>query len=425
MKRFLATLMVLVLAMGCMNFAFADADNYNLTLTANKDGDTLVVEVYNGNSFQVNNLTVEAEGNVWEIASIAAGETWNSETSEPGTPVQDFVPVGWYNGKLNDNPGYDNHCAVVADEEADWSKVVTAQSNGITVTASFEALGPRMMFVGNSQTYYFSSAPYFFRELAQMGGWNAQVAYSLFGGSTFAMIAGMTTMNVAAWPGADSVQPVESFQIVKNANDYYDFISFHALTDEPIRAVDGELTMFDDFMDAAKILDIQTRARGAKTLFMATWGYRNGYINDSTYLPDTNDPVGTIYEFDKDGDGVKESAMAKTMTRTEMEAALRNGYQQAADSVGADIVPVGEASEYVSANYPDLVMYYSDQKHPTNLHDYLTACVYYAKLFNESPVGLGIPPVFPATADPELGGEITEEDALIIQQVAAMIVLGE
>lgn len=397
--------------------AFANAaDDYNVNLAAHKDGDAVVVEITNNNDFVINDLTLTVGDEVTQIGSIAGGATWTTG-DEAGADYSDFVPAGYYNGALNTDPGYDGHCAVVEDEPEDWTKVLTADADGTAVTLEFQTLGARILFVGNSQTYFFSSAPYFFRELSQMGGYNAQVAYSLYGGSTLPMIAGMTTM-----AGRDS-QPVDTFQQAKNANDYYDVISYHALTDEPIRKdAEGNLTMFDDFMKATQILDLQTKARGAKMVFMSTWGYRYGYIMDSINLPLTDDPVGTMYEFDTDSDGTMDLELPKTLTRTEMELALRENYQKAADSVGAGIIPVGQASEYVSANFPELKMYYKDCKHPTNLHDYLTACVYYAAIYHDSPVGLGIPPVFDETN--EDAGIITEEDAAIIQKVASMVVLG-
>lgn len=406
MKHTAKILIAIMFTFVLVSSAFSSApENYNILIT--KQGDSIVIT--NCNNFTVTNLTLKAADKETIINSIPAKSSWKTGDN-PGRKYADFVPAGYYQGKANTNPGYDGHCAVVPDEPHDWTKTTTTEIDGVKISLAFETLGPRILFVGNSQTYFWSSAPYFFRELSQMGGYNAQVAYSLYGGSTLPMIAGMTTMD-----GKDS-QPVDTFQLAKNANEYYDIISYHALTDEPIRS-DGKgyLTMFNDFMNAAKILAIQTKARGARMVFMSTWGYRYGYIADSINLPDNDGPVGTEYEFD----GVK---LAKTMTRTQMELALRTNYRIAADSVGAGIIPVGEASEYVSAHFPELVMYYKDCKHPTNLHDYLTACVYYAAIFGDSPVGLGIPPVFdPNNPD---AGIITEEAAAIMQKVAAMVVLG-
>jgi len=82
-------------------------------------------------------------------------------------------------------------------------------------------------------------------------------------------------------------------------------------------------------------------------------------------------------------------------------------YEMHAAAVDATVAPVGRAWERALRD-PDIVLHQSDGSHPNEEGTYLAACVFYATLTGESPVGLG-------------GGglSISGETAAALQKVAA------
>ncbi len=55
------------------------------------------------------------------------------------------------------------------------------------------------------------------------------------------------------------------------------------------------------------------------------------------------------------------------------------------------LIPVGEVWRKVRAQRPALELYL-DEVHPNPAGTYLAACVFYAVIFNDDPVGLPYPP---------------------------------
>ena len=51
-------------------------------------------------------------------------------------------------------------------------------------------------------------------------------------------------------------------------------------------------------------------------------------------------------------------------------------------------VPVGNAFKYVEENHPEINLYMDDNKHPSPNATYLAACVFYAMITGENPIGL-------------------------------------
>jgi len=126
----------------------------------------------------------------------------------------------------------------------------------------------------------------------------------------------------------------------------------------------------------------------SRTLFFMTWGRQNGdQVNCASYPP--------------------------LCTYEGMQARLRESYIQMASDNTCEVAPVGAAWSYIRANNPALgnALYSPDGSHPSANGSYLAACVFYAMLFEKSPVGL--------TYDAGLNGA----DASYMQQVAAQVVL--
>ena len=70
------------------------------------------------------------------------------------------------------------------------------------------------------------------------------------------------------------------------------------------------------------------------------------------------------------------------------EMTVNRYYQQGGDTIGAAVAPAGRAWERALRD-PTLALHDTDGSHPNPRGAYLTACVLYATLTGESPVGLG------------------------------------
>lgn len=72
----------------------------------------------------------------------------------------------------------------------------------------------------------------------------------------------------------------------------------------------------------------------------------------------------------------------------EMQEEITSAYLQAAREIEARIAPVGPAWQRALSAFPELPLHTEDRSHPNLLGSYLTACIFYATLFAESPVAL-------------------------------------
>lgn len=71
-----------------------------------------------------------------------------------------------------------------------------------------------------------------------------------------------------------------------------------------------------------------------------------------------------------------------------MQDTLTAAYCENAYATNSYIAPVGEAWRSSLAENPNLTLHSSDQSHPSYEGSYLAACVFYAVLWNESPIGI-------------------------------------
>jgi len=72
----------------------------------------------------------------------------------------------------------------------------------------------------------------------------------------------------------------------------------------------------------------------------------------------------------------------------ETQVAITNAYLAIGEELGARIVPVGVAWQNFIRKHRHPVLHDKDQSHPTLAGSYLAACVFFAVLFDESPVGM-------------------------------------
>lgn len=137
----------------------------------------------------------------------------------------------------------------------------------------------------------------------------------------------------------------------------------------------------------AKILSdmVHDQSICTQIYFYMTWGRKNGYLSDTTYMPLTT--------FDG------------------MQRRLAESYCEMAVDNDGSVAPVGVAWKYVRDNYPEINLFTEDNSHPSPQGTYLAACVFYASIFKTSPEG----------ATFTYGLSI--EEANILQRVAAIVVL--
>jgi hypothetical protein len=72
----------------------------------------------------------------------------------------------------------------------------------------------------------------------------------------------------------------------------------------------------------------------------------------------------------------------------EMQEVITETYMRVAREIDAKLAPVGPAWRKALADTPGLSLHVEDRSHPSMMGTYLAACVFYATLFDETPVGL-------------------------------------
>jgi len=74
----------------------------------------------------------------------------------------------------------------------------------------------------------------------------------------------------------------------------------------------------------------------------------------------------------------------------ESQQAITDTYLKIGEELGATVVPAGLAWQRFRSQYDQPSLYDRDQSHPTLAGSYLAACVFFAVLFKESPVGIEV-----------------------------------
>jgi hypothetical protein len=86
-------------------------------------------------------------------------------------------------------------------------------------------------------------------------------------------------------------------------------------------------------------------------------------------------------------------------------------YYKVGKEVGATVAPVGVAWEKTVRGNASINLWQKDGSHPSLAGSYLAACVFYATVFGESPVGL------------EYTGSLASSEASYLQEMAERVVL--
>lgn len=222
-----------------------------------------------------------------------------------------------------------------------------------------------VLFIGNSYTYV-NDLPNTFRQLALSGGDSITVDNSTFGGYTFQNHCGnSTTLSKIAAGNWDYVILQEQSQIP----------SF------PQSQVETDCYPYAKQLDS--LVNISNPC--AETVFYMTWGRKYGDAGNCGIWP----PVCTF---------------------SGMQDQLRYSYLKMAQDNHAGVIPAGEAWRKAWFSDSTINLWSGDNSHPSTAGTYLTACVFYAGIFEKTPVGLN----YIST--------LTNNEANFLQQIAHDVV---
>jgi hypothetical protein len=204
----------------------------------------------------------------------------------------------------------------------------------------------RILFFGNSFIYYNNSLHGHLRKLARAADQENAKKYFLKAST----ISGGRLMD-------------HRFGIAGMLKNWqWDVVILQGHSNEPIDPKRSK-----EFDQAARFYADLIREAGAKPAFFMTWAY--------TDKPEMTEPLG-------------------------------DAYTRIGNETGAIVLPAGLAFARALEKRPDLVLRIGDKKHPTLMGTYLTACVFYAALYDKSPVGVA----YTAGLD--------EADAKFLQEIA-------
>lgn len=203
------------------------------------------------------------------------------------------------------------------------------------VTAQQPLRARRVLFIGNSYTYY-NNLPQMLAGLAKA----AQPAQALE--AEMVTVGGATLKRM--WEQGEALAAIKrggwAFVVLQEQS-----------TLGVTTMVDGKPQIADPktFHEYARLFDAEIKKAGAQTVFYLTWARQNA--------PETQTQLTAAY-----------TAIAKELHTT--------------------LVPVGPAWATALKRQPQLALHIADKSHPTAMGTYLAACVFYATLTGRSPVGL-------------------------------------
>lgn len=210
----------------------------------------------------------------------------------------------------------------------------------------------KVYFIGNSYTYT-NSMPTMLHDLAAANGDTLIYSMSAPGGYTFQQ----HTTNATTIAGIFSQQ--WDIVVLQEQSQMPAFPPAQVATD-----VYPYAARLDSFINANDTC--------TETMFMMTWGRRNGDVMNCAGYP-------------------------AVCTYAGMQGRLRESYMQMAQDNHASVAPMGAAWKIVIDSFPSIDLYISDSSHPSLAGSYLQACVFYASIFNRKATGNTYTAGLPAT----------------------------
>jgi hypothetical protein len=225
----------------------------------------------------------------------------------------------------------------------------------------------RVLLIGHSY-YYFNNLPVQLAALAESAGHRIEI-------ESLAQPSATLTSHMSQPETWDAIAGWDADFVVLSDNSL--------LGGRPWR---GQLRValdVEEFNDAVRRLDAAISAAGARTVLFLNWARK--------FMP-----------WD--------------------QRVLNRHYERIAAEVGAIVTPVGPAWRRARARSRRIELYRSDGSHPAPAGTYLAACVLYATIFGESPVGLtgrvlGPDPLKVSQEDVVLV-DLSDSDARLLQEAA-------
>ncbi|MGI9238973.1 MAG: DUF4886 domain-containing protein [Woeseiaceae bacterium] len=186
----------------------------------------------------------------------------------------------------------------------------------------------KVLFVGNSFTYYNDSLHKHYRELVSASGLHT---------------LDTARSRIMTISGGYLPEHAGGFERVLSEDDW-DVVVMQGHSRGPISEDTAE-----PFQQAARKFARIAREQGTRPVFFMTWAYTD---------------------------------------KPEMTAQLDAAYTDIGRELGAEVVPVGLAFERVTTERPDIALRIADAKHPSLAGTYLAACTFFAALYEQSPEGL-------------------------------------
>jgi len=214
-----------------------------------------------------------------------------------------------------------------------------------------------ILFIGNSYVYI-NELPDVLEDMLEADGIQAHV-------------------EMAVGPGYQLSQHANSQKTLNTISDgKWDFVILQEQSTLPIIAEDRQREM----IPAIQILDRTIKKTGAQTMLFMTWGRRDGLSN-----------LGS-------------------RGFNQMQDKLSSAYWEAGRRVDAIVAPVGEAWRQARIQKPYFPLWNDDGSHLSNSGTYLTACVFFYVITEQTPVGNQYKP------------KLSSESIAFLQDVAATVV---
>ena len=201
---------------------------------------------------------------------------------------------------------------------------INACDDAVVTTAKSKTY--KVLFVGNSFTFYNSGVDYHLQQMLNADKSSDSTTYII------------QKIAVSSYTLQDHYN--DSLTIRKIRSDKWNKIVLQEQSTRP-------MTNRDLFLQYATLLDAKVKKDSASTVLYMTW-------------PEKATP-GDINS-------------------------LSSAYLYVGQQIPAPVVPVGLVWESVVNTYPQLNLYYTDDKHPGLPGTFLIACTFYNSLFNKNPI---------------------------------------
>jgi hypothetical protein len=216
----------------------------------------------------------------------------------------------------------------------------------------------QVLFIGNSYTFS-NDLPEIIKSLVESSDYIFEFSSLAYGG----------------WTLSKHAQSSDTLETIRQGN--WDFVVLQEHSLIPTKPKERKESMYP----AIRTLHTEIEKINATTILFMTWGYREGFPQ-----------LGFNNFF-------------------EMQSQLSKGYLDIANELNITVAPVGEVWKNALIEDLTIDLWQSDGRHPNITGSYLTACVFYAVILQETPEGLDYLP------------SLEENVGFTLQSVAAQTVL--